>query len=138
MDDNSISRTEAYNAAVGSGIFDMAGVNPKDEVERNDISKSFEDEDDSDYGEAVDSQRSSSFPLASNVKDPLWKTSTMYKPPGVSRMVTRSKAQIEYVIIMRLIRSFVEFAIWIRVAFHIFGFLQNHVRMKIGDLNLWL
>ncbi|KAG6534067.1 hypothetical protein ZIOFF_007948 [Zingiber officinale] len=97
MDDNSISRTEAYNAAVGSGIFDMAGVNPKDEVERNDISKSFEDEDDSDYGEAVDSQRSSSFPLASNVKDPLWKTSTMYKPPGVSRMVTRSKAQCDRV-----------------------------------------
>ncbi|KAG6538374.1 hypothetical protein ZIOFF_003490 [Zingiber officinale] len=81
----------SYGKAVGSGIFDMAGV------ERNDISKSFEDEDDSDYGEVVDSQRSSSFPLGSNVKDPLWKTSTMYIPPGVSRMVTRSKAQCDRV-----------------------------------------
>ncbi|KAG6476888.1 hypothetical protein ZIOFF_066136 [Zingiber officinale] len=95
MDDNPIFRTEAY-AAVDSGISDMAGENLKDEVERNDISKSFE-EDDSDYGEAVDLQRSSSFPLASNVKDPLWKTSTMVVPPGVSRMVTRSKAQCDRV-----------------------------------------
>ncbi|KAG6534066.1 hypothetical protein ZIOFF_007947 [Zingiber officinale] len=107
MDDNSISRTEAYNAAVGSGIFYMAGVNLKDEVERNDISKSFEDEDDSDYGEAVDSQRSSSFPLASNVKDPLWKTSTMYKPPGVSRMVTRSKAQVHHINFMGILEPFI-------------------------------
>ncbi|KAG6536581.1 hypothetical protein ZIOFF_001639 [Zingiber officinale] len=89
MDDNSIFRTEAY-AAVGSGISDMAGGNLKDEVDRNDISKSFEEEDDSDYGEAVDLQRSSSFPLASNVKDPLWKTSTIICSPNfpISILVT--------------------------------------------------
>ncbi|KAG6470791.1 hypothetical protein ZIOFF_071871 [Zingiber officinale] len=117
MVDTSISRIEARNVTASSWTSNMAWVNSKvqlgpsslnqvpmdsgqwenlpsgviqDEAEGNDISKSFEDEDDSDYGEAVDSQKFSSFPLASNVKDPLWKTSTMCIPPRVSRIVTRS------------------------------------------------
>ncbi|KAG6467271.1 hypothetical protein ZIOFF_074904 [Zingiber officinale] len=65
----------------------------QDEFEGNEVSKSFMEEDDSDYGEAVDSQRSSSFPLVSNPKGPLLKTSSINVPSGVTRMVTRSKSQ---------------------------------------------
>ncbi|KAG6492296.1 hypothetical protein ZIOFF_047250 [Zingiber officinale] len=63
----------------------------QDEFEGNEVSKSFMEEDNSDYGEAVDSQRSSSFPLVSNPKGPLLKTS-INVPSGVTRMVTRSKS----------------------------------------------
>ncbi|KAG6467273.1 hypothetical protein ZIOFF_074906 [Zingiber officinale] len=65
----------------------------QDEFEGNEVSKSFMEEDDSNYGEAVDSQRSSSFPLVSNPKGPLLKTSSINVPSGVTRMVTRSKSQ---------------------------------------------
>ncbi|KAG6470551.1 hypothetical protein ZIOFF_071625 [Zingiber officinale] len=72
--------------------FEPRAEGMQDESKGNEVSKSFMDEDDSDYEEAVDSQLSASFPQAFDAKD-LLKTSSINIPLGVTRMVTRSKSQ---------------------------------------------
>ncbi|KAG6510216.1 hypothetical protein ZIOFF_028225 [Zingiber officinale] len=86
-----------------------AGV--QDESEANEVSKSFMDEDDSDYEEAVDSELSSSFPQASDAKD-LLKTSFINIPLGVTRMVTRSKSQVPEKFQFKLKRIKAHFKWW--------------------------